>query len=115
MRPTVCPVCDRPSDAPFLTRQQVCVHQNLVVDTPQAARALRAGTLALRACAGCGFVFNGAFDPPLLHSASAYANTQTCSPTFQKHVDPRPGHIVQTGGARDATIVEIGCGNGSFL
>jgi SAM-dependent methyltransferase len=110
-----CPVCDRPSDAPFLTRQQVCVHQNLVVDTPQAARALRGGTLALHVCAGCGFVFNGAFDPALLQYGAAYDNTQTCSPTFQQHVEARAGHIVQTGGARDATIVEIGCGNGSFL
>ena len=110
-----CPVCDRPSDVPFLTRRQVCVHQNLVVDTPQAARALRAGTLALHACAGCGFVFNAAFDPNLLRYGAAYDNTQTCSPTFQQHVDMRASHIVDTRDVRNATLVEIGCGNGSFL
>ena len=110
-----CPICDRPSDAPFLTRQQVCVHQNLVVDTAQAARALRAGTLALHACTECGFVFNAAFDPTLLQYGAAYDNTQTCSPTFQRHVEDRADHIVDARGVRNATIVEIGCGNGSFL
>lgn len=110
-----CPICDRPSDAPFLTRQQVCVHQNLVVDTAQAARALRAGTLALHACTECGFVFNAAFDPRLLQYGAAYDNTQTCSPTFQRHAEERADHIVDARGVRNATIVEIGCGNGSFL
>jgi hypothetical protein len=93
----------------------VCVHQNLVVDTAQAARALRAGTLALHACTTCGFVFNAAFDPALLQYGAAYDNTQTCSPVFQQHVDARADHIVADRGVRDATIVEIGCGDGSFL
>jgi hypothetical protein len=115
MHPLSCPVCDRPCDAPFLTRERVCVHQNLVVDTPEAARALRAGTLALHACAGCGFVFNGTFDPGLLQYGAAYDNTQTCSPTFQRHVEDRADHIVHERGVRNATIVEVGCGNGSFL
>jgi 2-polyprenyl-3-methyl-5-hydroxy-6-metoxy-1,4-benzoquinol methylase len=110
-----CPVCERPSEAPFLTRQQVSVHQNLVVDTPHAARALRVGTLALHACAGCGFVFNAAFNPALLQYGAAYDNTQACSPTFQQHVETRADHIVQTRGVRDATIVEVGCGDGRFL
>jgi SAM-dependent methyltransferase len=115
MRAMRCPVCDRPSDAPFLTRRSVSVHQNLVVDTPEAARALRAGALALHVCAGCGFVFNGAFDPGLLQYSTAYDNTQTCSPTFQQHVETRADHIVRARGVRNATIVEVGCGNGSFL
>jgi hypothetical protein len=115
MPPICCPICDRPSDAPFLTRERVSVHQNLVVDTPDAARALRAGTLALHVCAGCGFLFNAAFDPGLLQYGAAYDNTQTCSPTFQQHVEDRADHIVQARAVRDATIVEIGCGNGSFL
>ena len=110
-----CPLCARASDPPFLTRTGVCVHQNLVVDTPQAARALRVGTLALHACDGCGFVFNAAFDPSLLQYGASYDNTQTCSPIFQQHVDQLADRIVHTRGVRGATIVEIGCGNGGFL
>ena len=110
-----CPVCDRPSAAPFLTRRHVSVHQNLVVETPDAARALRAGTLSLHACEGCGFVFNAGFDESLLQYGAEYDNTQTCSPAFQRHVDGRADHMVRARGVRDAAIVEIGCGKGSFL
>jgi hypothetical protein len=60
-------------------------------------------------------VYNGAFDPRQLQYGAAYDNTQTCSPTFQQHVDARADHIVHARAVRNATIVEIGCGNGSFL
>ena len=110
----LCPVCEHPVAAPFLTRHNVSVHQNLVVETPDAARALRRGTLRLHACAACGFVFNSSFDPSLLQYGAAYDNTQTCSPAFQEHVESRADHVVRTR-ARNATIVEIGCGKGEFL
>jgi SAM-dependent methyltransferase len=91
------------------------VHQNLLMDTRESARALRVGTLSLHACPACGFVFNSAFGPSLLRYGAAYDNTQNCSEAFREHIDARADHIVRTRGVRGAQIVEIGCGKGAFL
>ena len=112
---TECPLCRVPSTGLFLTRHRVSVHQNLVVDSPEAARALREGTLELHVCESCGFVFNAAFDPAVLQYGAAYDNTQTCSIAFREHMEERADRIVRDRGIHDATIVEVGCGKGDFL
>lgn len=110
-----CPVCDRPATAPFLRRENVSVHQNLVVDTRAEARALREGTLTLHACEACGFVFNSTFDESRLRYGAAYDNSQTWSGAFRQHVEARADHVVRARGVRNASIVEVGCGKGAFL
>lgn len=110
-----CPVCDGVANAPFLRRERVSVHQNLVVDTRAEARALRAGTLTLHACEACGFVFNSTFDESLLRYGAAYDNSQTWSGAFRAHVEARADHVVCARGVRNANIVEVGCGKGAFL
>ena len=110
-----CPVCGAPSANPFVVRDSVSVHQNLVVDSPDAARALRKGTLRLHVCEACAFIFNATFDPALLQYGAAYDNTQTCSDAFRVHMDGRADRVVHDRGIRNATIVEVGCGKGDFL
>jgi hypothetical protein len=112
---TACPVCGNASPSPFLVRDQVPVHQNLVVRSVEDARALRRGRLALHACASCGFVFNAAFDPALLSYGAAYDNTQSCSPAFDAYVQELADEVVDAAGRRGSRIVEIGCGKGDFL
>jgi SAM-dependent methyltransferase len=110
-----CPVCSAPSNNPFLVREPVPVHQNLVVRDTETARALNRGTLALHACEACGFVFNAAFDPGLLSYGQAYDNTQSCSPAFQEYVEQLAAHIAHRRGRTGGRVVEIGCGKGEFL
>ena len=110
-----CPVCGAPTERPFLERQPVPVHQNLIVRDEGAARALNRGRLALHACERCGFVFNGAFDPGLLSYGDAYDNTQSCSQAFQSYVQALADRVVEERGIRGSRIVEIGCGKGDFL
>ena len=112
---TQCPICSTPSAEPFLVRDPVAVHQNLLVSTEAGARALNRGRLALHACTGCGFVFNAAFDAALLSYGAAYDNTQSCSPAFQAYVDDLADHMVAERGVQNCRIVEIGCGKGAFL
>lgn len=112
---TACPVCSSSLSAPFLVREPVPVHQNLVMDDPAAARALRRGTLRLHACERCGFVCNGAFDPRLLSYGAAYDNTQSCSPAFEEYLDTLADYVVRDRAVRSSRIVEIGCGKGGFL
>ncbi len=110
-----CPVCGGPGAARFLLREAVPVHQNLLFDTPAAARAVARGVLDLRACGTCGFVFNAAFDPGLLDYGPAYENSQNCSPAFDAYLDELVDHLVTQSGVRDGRVVEVGCGKGAFL
>lgn len=108
----VCPVCTTPSEGPFLVRERVPVHQNLIVHDAEAARALNRGKLSLHACAACGFLFNPAFDAALLNYGAAYDNTQSCSPVFGAYVEDL---AVEVASGPGTTVVEIGCGKGGFL
>ena len=112
---TTCPVCGAGAPAPFLVRTPVPVHQNLIVREVAAARALLRGTLSLRACEACGFVFNSSFDPALLNYSAAYDNTQSCSPAFEAYVEGLARRLVDERGVRNSRIVEVGCGKGGFL
>jgi SAM-dependent methyltransferase len=87
----------------------------LLLENQAAARSIRRGVLDLRICAGCGFVFNGAFDPDLLDYGQHYDNTQTHSPAFSAYVDHLIRSLVEEHGVHNRTIVEIGCGKGTFL
>ncbi|MHC5009541.1 MAG: methyltransferase domain-containing protein, partial [Planctomycetota bacterium] len=110
-----CPVCEGGDTFVFLERAAVPVHQNLLLDSPEAARGMARGRLRMRCCERCGFAWNEAFDPGLLEYGPSYENTQTWSPAFRTHVDDRVSHLVEDEGVRDCTVVEVGCGKGRFI
>jgi SAM-dependent methyltransferase len=110
----VCPVCDTPGPVAFLGREAVPVHQNLLYDSPTAARTATRGDLDLRVCGRCGFVFNAAFDSGLLEYGPAYENTQNHSPAFDAYTDELVEHLIGTG-VRSGRVIEVGCGKGAFL
>ena len=110
-----CPVCAGMDTVAFVRREQVPVHQNLLYDSPAAARAASRGTLALHACRDCDFVFNAAFDDALMSYGERYENAQEHSAVFERHVDTLARLLVESHGLRNAHVVEVGCGQGSFL
>jgi SAM-dependent methyltransferase len=69
----------------------------------------------MRACRGCGFVFNAEFDAARLDYGDGYDNTQDCSPAFDAYLDELVRHLVEERNVRNCRIVEVGCGKGSFL
>jgi SAM-dependent methyltransferase len=81
----------------------------------QAARAITRGDLEMAVCAGCGFVFNVAFDENLLSYGDSYDNTQSWSPAFEEYVDGLADELIAQRGVVDSRIVEVGCGKGHFL
>ena len=109
-----CPICDTRASTAFLQRDGVPVHQNLLFESPDAARAISRGRLELSACPTCGFVYNRAFDASLLAYGERYENAQDCSPAFAAHMRLLADEIARAA-PEDARIVEIGCGKGSFL
>ncbi|MFC1643522.1 class I SAM-dependent methyltransferase [Chlamydiota bacterium] len=110
-----CPVCKSSKTNLFLERTHVPVHQNLLCSSKEAAKSIRWGNLSLRVCKECGFVFNQLFDADLLSYGDRYDNTQTCSPMFQNYIDDSINYLIHEQGITNKTIIEVGCGNGSFL
>jgi len=99
----------------FLERDAVPVQQNVLMPDRQSALDIAKGTLRLASCADCGFVFNSAFEPAKLSYGATYDNNQCCSPAFASHVSGLVRHLVTERGVRNTRIVEVGCGDGSFL
>lgn len=110
-----CPVCESNSLSEFLFREQVPIHQNLLMRDQRAAIDIPRGDLALVVCEECGFIFNRAFDPQELLYGEDYENTQACSPSFNEYMDGLVHHMVVERNVRDCHVVEVGCGNGLFL
>lgn len=110
-----CPICENSRLSLFLLRENVPVHQNLVVECQGSARDVTRGDLELMVCGSCGFVFNRAFDRSRLSYGDAYDNTQSCSAYFDAYLDDLVRDMVERQGVKNCTIVEVGCGKGSFL
>lgn len=110
-----CPICSHDQSTVFVNRPGVPVHQNLLMASSNAARAVARGDLILRVCHGCGFIWNSAFQENLLQYGADYENTQSCSPAFASHMQELVSRIVDHHGVRGQTVVEVGCGKGGFI
>jgi SAM-dependent methyltransferase len=96
----------------LLTRDRVPAHQNMLHRSARAAREAPRGRIALLCCGNCGFVWNGVFDLALMDYGGAYENSQESSARFERHLEDL---IASLGPLDGLTVVEVGCGNGSFL
>lgn len=110
-----CPVCSSGLVKQFLTREQVPVHQNLVMAAQETAVRMERGDLSLSVCESCGFIFNQAFEPSKLSYGDQYDNTQTCSPSFESYVSRLAHYLVFDKKVQNCCVVEVGCGKGLFL
>lgn len=110
-----CPVCGSSYITTFLTRENVPVHQNLLMDDRRSALKINRSNLVLAYCEGCGFIFNQAYEPSKLRYSEEYDNTQTCSPLFDGYLSKLVDYLVIEKGVQKSRIVEVGCGKGLFL
>jgi hypothetical protein len=60
-------------------------------------------------------IYNEAFDESLVKYAGQYENALHFSPHFQKYAEELAAELIKTYGLRNKRIVELGCGDGSFL
>jgi hypothetical protein len=99
-----------------LERPSVPVFQNVRYPTRQAAKQAATGRLAITECGRCGFVFNAAFDPRLAVYSADYENEQALSERFRGYLDGIAARVLgAVGGERQPVVLEIGCGQASFL
>ncbi len=86
-----------------------------LIKTRSRALKCRKGSMELRACGFCGFIFNAAFDPATQQFSESYEASQGHSPTFSRFADALVEKLVSTHDLYEKTILEVGCGDGKFL
>ncbi len=111
---TTCPACGGPPGPELLRRDAVPVLCNALHRDAASARAAPRGDIRLVACPGCGLVFNAAFDPARMRYDADYENALHFSPRFRAFQADTVRRLVEHG-VRDRRVLEIGCGDGSFL
>ena len=110
-----CPCCGGLAGAPFYEVPRVPVHSVTVLRTPEAARAITTGRIALSLCEQCGFVFNAAFDGNKQDYFHDYVSTQAASSVFNSFHRRLAQDLIDRHGLHGRDVVEIGCGQGEFL
>ena len=73
------------------------------------------GRITLAHCATCDYIFNQSLDPSLISYSQGYDNAQHHSATFTRYLTNLSSEILKTFNIHHETIIEIGCGQGSFL
>ena len=94
-------------------QEQYPIFQNRMYDTEAEAKACPKGDIRLVEDQLTGLIYNAAFCPELMAYDAHYQNEQALSPSFQEHLES-VSTIVDRCMGRDS-IVEVGCGKGSFL
>lgn len=110
-----CPICQMDNTKVFLTRKNVPVHQNLLLETQKEALQVTRGDLDFTVCYNCGFVFNQSFDNRKMEYNQNYNNSQLYSPSFNQYVDELVKYLVEEQNIQNSTILEVGCGKGDFI
>ena len=110
-----CPNCAANSLAIFYAVDNIPAHSCLLMPTREKALLYPTRNLKLGFCPNCGFVCNTAFDPTIHEYSTEYEETQAFSPTFNKFETWLAQKLIDTYDIRNKTVLEIGCGKGSFL
>jgi dTDP-4-dehydrorhamnose 3,5-epimerase len=116
MKPlTQCPGCGcaRLCATWRIARQPVVLNYRFTSATAAARVARR--NLCLAQCAGCGLIFNAAWDSAAVPYDDNYENRQCCSPAFQEYLRMVADSLVAKYHLQGGRILEVGCGKGDFL
>ena len=116
MDKTICPNCVS-SGCCHSFYEVLCVPANSCLLVENRARALHfpTGDIVLAVCAGCGFIFNAAWDSDRTVYSDQYEETQGFSHTFNTFNRAIAEELVGSYDIRGKTVLEIGCGKGEFL
>jgi SAM-dependent methyltransferase len=112
---TQCPVCSAPQASVFFRWKQAPVKQQFVMPSRREALRCRRGDIELGFCNKCGLIWNTAFNSRLLDYSAAYDATQMISPSFRRYASDIAAYLVREHHLRSKKIIEIGCGDGTFL
>lgn len=112
---TDCPVCGSASTRTLIAIDRVPVFCNVLYEHADEARSAAQAPMELRFCDSCTHCFNGRFDPSLVAYSPTYENALHFSATFRAYAQTLVERLVREHALHDADIVEVGCGDGTFL
>jgi SAM-dependent methyltransferase len=110
-----CPVCAGTRSERVARFDAAVVHCNLSWRSREDAVGAARADIDLRVCPSCGHLFNGLFDPSLMHYGERYENALDFSDTFRRYAASLADRLVERHGLRGKTVVELGCGAGEFV
>lgn len=110
-----CPVCTSPDPRPILDLKGIPVLCNVLWDDPEEARRVARGRIELSFCTTCGHLFNASFDPERIDYDVRYENSLHRSSRFQGYAESLAEDLVDRHDLVDASVLEVGCGQGEFL
>ncbi len=111
----LCPVCGSSDHTIIYESRNTPTQINFLYGSRKEARACPRGDIVLGACGGCDLIVNTAFDPEKLEYREGYENALHHSTVFQSYADSLVERLVKEFGLREKSIVEVGCGDGTFL
>lgn len=91
------------------------VYCNVLHESREAALSAPTGDMDLHFCAGCGHLFNAAFDERRVAYSGEYENSLHYSGRFREYAESLAQRLVELYRLRGKTVVEIACGQGDFL
>jgi hypothetical protein len=111
-----CPACTAKTIAPVLSFETpVPVLCNAFLASEEQARMAPSGFIDLVICRRCTLLWNSAFRPALVDYATNYDNALHHSGVFATYSESLATRLSERYGQAAGRIVEIGCGDGSFL
>jgi SAM-dependent methyltransferase len=112
---TTCWACGSGELTPIFAVEDLALSSLILVATREEAIAFPRGNVELVVCRTCGFIYNGAFRPELVDYTMPYESSQIFSPRFRSFAEELVEHLVTDYSLMGKSILEIGCGDGSFL
>jgi SAM-dependent methyltransferase len=110
-----CPACGAGGLRIFHEQDGVPAHSVLMLPSRDEAVGFPRGDLRIAHCTDCGFITNTAFDVSLNAYSPDYEESQAFSPRFRAFAQELAQRWIDTYDIRGKTVLEIGCGKGSFL
>lgn len=110
-----CPACGGEQSVEFYSFNGAPVHTVLLMPTREAALGYPKGSISLRFCKTCGFIWNRAYKQGLQEYSDRCEETQGYSAAYNDFARGLAADLIERHGLRGKRIVEIGCGKGEFL
>ncbi|MHA2174313.1 MAG: class I SAM-dependent methyltransferase [Candidatus Hodarchaeales archaeon] len=111
-----CVVCNRTDLEVFYKVKNLPNILSLTFENEFSAKNCMKGANHLTYCNNCGIIFNSAFDSSIMaYNNIDYNTSRSHSPVFRKYIYNLVSTLVNTYNIREKTILEIGCGDASFL
>ncbi len=111
----MCPICSGEQTREFFALRDQPVLIGALWDSAAAAKACASGSIALRFCNDCGFIWNSIFDDRKIAYDQNYENSLHFSATFQNYTEQLIDRLVATYDLRGKHLIDIGGGKGDFL